>query len=148
MPPKKAIIIGAGIAGIATAIRLAVKGYIVEVYEANSYPGGKLAEINQDGFRFDAGPSLLTMPQYIDELFELAGKDPSPFFSCRKLDVICKYFYEDGSRLTTFADTDRFIEEIERLTGEGEAAKKYLANSNRIYGLSSKAFLEQSLRRL
>jgi phytoene dehydrogenase-like protein len=63
MPQQKAVIIGAGIAGIVTAIRLAVKGYVVEVYEANSYPGGKLAEIEQHGYRFDAGPSLFTMPQ-------------------------------------------------------------------------------------
>jgi phytoene desaturase len=148
MPQKKAIIIGAGIAGIAAAIRLAVKGYRVEVFEANSCPGGKLAEIKQDGFRFDAGPSLLTMPQYIDELFELADKDPSLFFRYRKLDVVCKYFYEDGSRLTAFADSAKFIDEVERLTGEGEATKRYLANSKRIYGLSSKVFLEQSLQRL
>ncbi|HEY0246310.1 MAG TPA: FAD-dependent oxidoreductase, partial [Mucilaginibacter sp.] len=79
MPDKKVLIIGAGIAGIATAIRLAVKGYRVEVFEANNYPGGKLSELKQDGFRFDAGPSLLTMPQYIDELFTLAGKRPSDY---------------------------------------------------------------------
>ena len=70
---SKALIIGAGIAGIATAIRLAVKGYDVHIFEANSYPGGKLSEIEHDGYRFDAGPSLFTMPQYVDELFELAG---------------------------------------------------------------------------
>ena len=88
----KAIIIGAGIAGIATAIRLAVKGYTVEVFEANGYPGGKIAEIKKDGFRFDAGPSLLTMPQYVDELFELAGKDPKQFFTYQKLETLCNYF--------------------------------------------------------
>ncbi|MES2810551.1 MAG: NAD(P)-binding protein, partial [Bacteroidota bacterium] len=53
MSSKKAVIIGAGIAGIAAAIRLAVKGYVVEVFEANATPGGKLAEIHQDKFRFD-----------------------------------------------------------------------------------------------
>jgi phytoene dehydrogenase-like protein len=78
--PQKTIVIGAGIAGIATAIRLAVKGWKVDVYEANSYPGGKLSEIEQQGYRFDAGPSLFTMPQYVDELFELAGKKPSDYF--------------------------------------------------------------------
>src|ERR1700744_5454674 len=105
---KKAIIIGAGIAGIATAIRLAVKGYAVEVFEANSYSGGKLSEIEKDGFRFDAGPSLLTMPQYIDELFKLAGKEPSDYFRYQKLEILCKYFYEDGSLLTAFAETTQF----------------------------------------
>ena len=63
-------IIGAGIAGIATSIRLAAKGHEVTVFEANAYPGGKLSEIRMQGYRFDAGPSLFTMPQYVEELFE------------------------------------------------------------------------------
>jgi len=148
MPAKKALIIGAGIAGIATAIRLAVKGYQVEVFEANNYPGGKLSEIKQDGFRFDAGPSLLTMPQYVDELFELAGKDPAQFFSYQKLDTICQYFYEDGSRLTAFADKEKFISDVERLTRQGSALRKHLDNSSRIYEISNPVFLERSLQRL
>jgi phytoene dehydrogenase-like protein len=57
-PMPKAIVIGAGIAGLASAVRLAIKGYTVEVFEANSYPGGKLSEFSSNGFRFDAGPSL------------------------------------------------------------------------------------------
>ena len=136
MPAKKALIIGAGIAGIATAIRLAIKGYMVEVFEANDYPGGKLAEFKQDGFRFDAGPSLLTMPQYIDELFTLAGKDPSKYFLYQKLDIICKYFYEDGSRLTAYADEEKFVREVDQLTGEGKALHQYIKNSSRIYLIS------------
>lgn len=59
---KHILIIGSGIAGIATSIRLAWAGYRVSVYEANAYPGGKLSEINANGFRFDAGPSLFTCP--------------------------------------------------------------------------------------
>ncbi|MDD4087681.1 MAG: oleate hydratase, partial [Bacteroidales bacterium] len=69
---KQAVIIGAGIAGIASAIRLSVKGYQVTVFEANDYAGGKLTAFEQDGYRFDAGPSLFTMPHYVDALFALA----------------------------------------------------------------------------
>ena len=148
MPAKKALIIGAGIAGIATAIRLAIKGYMVEVFEANDYPGGKLAEFKQDGFRFDAGPSLLTMPQYIDELFTLAGKDPSKYFLYQKLDIICKYFYEDGSRLTAYADEEKFVREVDQLTGEGKALHQYIKNSSRIYELTNHLFLQRSLDQL
>ena len=148
MPAKKALIIGAGIAGIAAAIRLAVKGYAVEVFEANDYPGGKLAEIKQDGFRFDAGPSLLTMPQYVDELFKLAGKDPSQYFSYQKLNIICKYFYEDGSRLTAYADKEKFVNEVEKLTGEGKALRQYTKKSSRIYELTDHLFLQKSLDQL
>ena len=144
----KALIIGAGIAGIATAIRLSVKGYAVEVFEANEYPGGKLTEIKQDGFRFDAGPSLLTMPQYIDELFRLAGKEPSQFFNYQKLDIICKYFYEDNSLITAYADEKKFINEVDQLTGEGEALQQYIKKSGRIYELTDHVFLQRSLDQL
>jgi phytoene desaturase len=148
MLQKKAVIIGAGIAGIATAIRLAVKGYNVEVFEANDCAGGKLSEFEQGGFRFDAGPSLFTMPQYVEELFELAGKKPSQYFRYQKLDTLCQYFYEGGSRLTAYADQQKFINEVEELTDDGDAIRKHLENSSRIYQISRPIFLEQSLHRL
>lgn len=147
--PKKTLIIGAGVAGIATAIRLAVKGYEVEVYEANNYPGGKLHQFEQDGYRFDAGPSLFTMPLYVDELFELTGKTPSDYFRYQKLDPVCKYFYEDGTRLTAYADHNRFGSEVQAQTGEPAAAvKQYFENSSRIYNITNHVFLERSLHRL
>ena len=101
----------------------------MEVFEANAYPGGKLCEFKKDGYRFDAGPSLLTMPQYIDELFELAGKDPAQYFSYQKLDITCKYFYADGSKLTAYADAQKFDQEVANLTGE--SVTKHRVNSSR-----------------
>jgi phytoene desaturase len=149
MPKNKALIIGAGIAGIASAIRLAVKGYEVDVFEANSYPGGKLSEFEKDGFRFDAGPSLLTMPQYIDELFILAEKQPSDYFNYQKLDVVCNYFYEDGSHLKAYANEDKFAAEISSVTGEQESAiKKYTNNSRKLYNITNHVFLARSLHQL
>ncbi|MCC8410350.1 phytoene desaturase [Mucilaginibacter sp. UR6-1] len=149
MPQPKAIIIGAGIAGIATAIRLAIKGYAVAIYEANAYPGGKLAEFEQQGYRFDAGPSLFTMPQYIDELFVLAGKDPRRYFNYQQLDTVCNYFYEDGTRLSAYADSGKFVDELSARTGEQAAnIRKYAANSRRIYDITNHVFLERSLHRL
>ncbi|MCC8427275.1 1-hydroxycarotenoid 3,4-desaturase CrtD [Mucilaginibacter sp. UR6-11] len=145
MSSKKAVIIGAGIAGIATAVRLAVKGYTVEVFEANATPGGKLAEVKKDNFRFDAGPSLLTMPQYIDELFALAGKEAPQYFQYQKLDIICKYFYEDGTRLTAYAAEDKFAAEIVNHIGEPVASvKKQTANSARLYELTNPVFLQRA----
>ena len=149
MPQQKAIIIGAGIAGIATAIRLAVKGYAVEVFEANNYPGGKLSEFMQDGCRFDAGPSLFTMPQYIDELFQLAGKNPADYFTYQKLDITCQYFYEDGTRISAYADEAKFINELVTKTGEpANNINKHIANGRTIYNITNHVFLERSLHRL
>ena len=149
MPAKKVLIIGAGIAGIAAAIRLAVKGYAVDVFEANSYPGGKLSVVEQKGYRFDAGPSLLTMPHYIDELFLLAGKTPSDYFTYQKLETVCKYFYADGTVLNAFADTGKFIAEAAAVTGEPEKAiTRHIANSAKIYNITDTVFLQGSLHRL
>jgi len=142
----KAIIIGAGIAGIATAIRLKIKGYDVEVFEANTYAGGKLSEFSQDGFRFDAGPSLLTMPQYIDELFSLAGRNPKDYFEYQQLPIICQYFYPDGSKITAWADQDKFVEELSKATVEPkENLIRGIENSAKIYRATHEVFLESSL---
>ncbi|TWR26481.1 phytoene desaturase [Mucilaginibacter pallidiroseus] len=149
MAKQKALIVGAGIAGIATAIRLAVKGYDVEVFEANAYPGGKLSEIETNGYRFDAGPSLFTMPQYVDELFTLADKNPSDYFAYQKLDVVCKYFYPDGTRLNAYAETKAFAKEIEEKTSEpAQALVNFLAYSRDIYSITNHVFLERSLHQL
>ena len=77
---QNAFVIGSGIAGIASSIRLAVKGYHVTVFESNDVLGGKLGELKSHGFRFDTGPSLFTLPYLVDELFVLAGKNPADFF--------------------------------------------------------------------
>jgi phytoene dehydrogenase-like protein len=111
---KKAIIIGSGIAGIASAIRLQNKGYVVQVIEKNAYPGGKLTQLKGNGFRFDAGPSLFTMPNLVTELFEISGKNPSDYFNFDKLDVLCNYFYEDGTRISANSDIHIFADEIEK----------------------------------
>ncbi|RNL54937.1 1-hydroxycarotenoid 3,4-desaturase CrtD [Pedobacter jejuensis] len=146
---RKAIVIGAGVAGIASAIRMAVKGYNVGVFESNSYAGGKLSEINLESFRFDAGPSLFTMPQYVDELFTLAGKNPKDYFEYEKLEEICRYFYEDGLKLTAFADATKFGEELAKNTNSNSAEiDNFLKKSKTIYDITHKVFLERTLHKV
>lgn len=142
----KAGIVGAGIAGIATSIRLACQGYEVDVFEANDYPGGKLTRFEQEGFQFDAGPSLFTMPFLVDELFTLAGKEPRHYFNYERLPIVCNYFYEDGTRLNAFADHKTFAQEVERkLKVPADQVAQHLQNSAEIYAHTHKVFMEQSL---
>ncbi|MEI9957947.1 MAG: oleate hydratase [Ferruginibacter sp.] len=115
---KNAIIIGSGIAGIATAIRLAVQGYAVTVYEKNNYPGGKLSAFKKDGFHFDAGPSLFTQPKNVEELFELAGEPIEDYFKYQPVDIACKYFYENGKIVNAFTNAANFAQELEEKLGE------------------------------
>lgn len=151
---QTAAIIGAGIAGIASAIRLAVKGYAVEVFEANAYPGGKLSTFDLDApagrgvYRFDAGPSLFTMPHLIDELFRLAGRNPADYFQYVTLAETCRYFWDDGTRLTAWADHDRFGREVEDVLGEpSEHLHAHLRDSARKYDVTEKLFLNRSLHK-
>ncbi len=151
---KTAAVIGAGIAGIASAIRLAVKGYAVDVFEANAYPGGKLSTFDleaPDGrgvYRFDAGPSLFTMPHLVDELFQLAGKNPADYFQYVTLAETCRYFWDDGTRLTAWADQDRFGREVEQVLDEpAEHLHAHLRDSARKYDVTEKLFLHRSLHR-
>lgn len=146
---KTAAVVGAGIAGIASAIRLANKGYQVKVFETNAYPGGKLSEISGEGYRFDAGPSLFTMPHFIDELFELSGKDPRAYFNYSPLDIVCKYFYEDGTILRAFSDSQKFAQEAAQYTQDDpQTILNFLKKSQEKYELTSEVFLHNSLHRL
>ncbi len=143
---QTAAIIGSGMAGLAAAIRLALQGYAVTVFEANSYPGGKVTELHAKGYRFDAGPSLFTLPQLVDELFELAGKDPRQYFQYKQLPVITKYFYPDGTIINAYKEPIDFAQEIQRQTGEPtESVLRFLAKSKELYDLTAHIFLFASL---
>lgn len=148
MQNKKAIIIGSGVAGLAVAIRLRLQGFDVVVYEKNSYPGGKLHAFKKDGFCFDAGPSLFTQPQNIEELFSLAGEPTEKYFSYQPVTVACKYFYENGKTVQAYADTKAFAEELHQQLNESpEAVTGYLQQSEKVYDKIGTIFLNHSLHK-
>ena len=146
---KKAIIIGSGVGGLATALRLKAQGLDVLVFENNSYPGGKLSSFNLGQYRFDAGPSLLTMPHYIDELFELFNENPKDYFNYKRKDISCKYFWEDKTVLNAYSDKKKFINEINKvLKVDKNIVTKYLLKAKKKYDLTKNIFLEQSLHKI
>lgn len=141
-------IIGSGIAGIAASIRLAAKGYKVYVHENNSYPGGKLTAFTSNGYRFDAGPSLFTMPFLVDELFEIAGKHPKKFFNYTKLDVACHYFWEDGVNLRSYTNANTFAKEVENKLGvDQKILLNHLKDSAMLYEYTADLFMKKSLHK-
>lgn len=139
---EQAAVIGAGIGGLAAAIRLAIKGYETHIFEKNSENGGKIGELHLDGCRFDTGPSLFTLPGLVDELFSLAGEDPRDHFSYMPLDSSCRYFWDDGTLLNAWTDRNRFAEEAERVTGEPrENVLGFLDECAELYHLTSGIFI-------
>ncbi len=149
MPKKNIIIIGSGVAGLATALRLSHAGYQVRVFESNNHVGGKMSEIRHDGYRFDTGPSLFTMPQLIDELIAMGDDCSSSFFEYLKIDITCRYFFNDGVILNAYSDTDKFVQEVSLKTKtENWVIIKYLKYIEFVYKATSKIFIEKSLHKL
>ncbi len=148
MHVKRAIIIGSGVGGLATATRLAVQGYKVTVFEKNSYPGGKLSAFEKDGFQFDAGPSLFIQPQNIEELFQLANEPIEKYFTYQPVDIACKYFYENGKVVRAFTDQQLFATELqEQLNESPSSLSSYLNRSEKVYDRIGSIFLNHSLHK-
>jgi phytoene desaturase len=127
---KKILVIGAGLGGLAAAIRLARAGHAVEVWEKNGEAGGKLKEVCADGFRWDTGPSLLTMPHVLRELFASAGERIEDHLELIRLESACRYFWTDG---TTIDEDAAFWQRPE--------IAKFLSYARGIYELSGEAYL-------
>ena len=141
-------IIGAGIGGIATAVRLAARGHTVEVFEANAQAGGKLSQFDLGDFRFDAGPSLFTMPQYVEELFAVAGENAADYFTYERIPIVCHYFWNDKQTLLAHADPSDFSDEAATVLGvPAQVVADFLKRSRLKYHLTGRIFLEHSLHR-
>lgn len=142
-------IIGSGVAGLASAVRMACRGYEVEVWERNEYPGGKLSEFQLGEYRFDAGPSLFTMPKYVEAIFELAGESCADHFEYERLDVVCNYFWEDGTTISAYANPEKFSDELEKKLGvPKKVLGDVLKDSRRKYDIAGEIFLEKSLHKI
>lgn len=145
---KNVVVIGAGMGGLAVAIRLAAKGHRVTVFERNEGPGGKLSFFEQDGFAFDAGPSLFTQPQNLEDIFRAAGEPIEAYLTYRKVPVACHYFWEDGSHVKAHTDKHQFAAELERQLGEDPAViVRYLQNAEKAYEHIGRIFLDHSLHK-
>jgi phytoene desaturase len=150
-------IIGAGIGGLAAAVRMASKGHEVTVFEANAYPGGKLSEFTlytegpdseKAAYRFDAGPSLFTMPQYVEDLFEAANEPMTDYFQYEKQDIVCQYFWDDNTRLTAWADKEKLTQEIEnQLFVDKKNIDAIFQSAALKYDMAGSIFLENSLHK-
>jgi phytoene desaturase len=144
---KKAIVIGSGIGGVAASIRLARKGYSVKVFEASDNPGGKLSQFKMGEYRFDRGPSLFTLPQYVEELFSLCEENMSDHFSYSELPILCKYFYPDGFTFEAKGNREENIKALAESFKEDEnKVRTFFKEAEFIYETTAPLFLERPLR--
>jgi phytoene desaturase len=146
---QRAVVIGAGVGGMATAIRLAHQGFSVSIYEASAQCGGKLSQKQLGQYRFDLGPSLFTLPELVRELFELCGEDFDAHFPLEKLDPVAHYFWEDGVVLKANSNPELWVDQIATHLGESkDRVQHYFDQAGWIYETTRPVFLESSLRRL
>jgi phytoene desaturase len=122
----RTVVVGAGLAGLSTAIHLAAAGREVVVVEAEAVPGGRCGTVAAGGYRFDTGPSVLTMPEVVRATVGAAGEELEDWLELRALDPIYRLTFHDGSRLDVVAGAERMAAEVERLAGPEEAGR-YLA---------------------
>jgi len=111
---KKAVVIGSGFGGLSAAVRLLARGYKVTVAERLDQPGGRARVFEQDGFRFDAGPTIITAPFLFEELWALAGERLSDDIELVSLDPFYRIRFHDGEHFDYSGDRDRMREEISR----------------------------------
>ncbi len=139
---KKVIVIGGGVGGLCGAIRLAKLGFDVHLYEKNEHLGGKMGQIKQNGFTFDTGPTLVTMPFVIEDLFNFVDSDINQYIKLVPIDPICRYFFKgkkpfDAS--SCFETMQNNIKEV--FNAETENYSNFLKYTKSIYKHTADVFI-------
>lgn len=114
---KPVIVIGSGFAGLAAAVRMRALGYNVTLLEARDQPGGRAGVFLRDGYSFDAGPTVITAPYLLDELFDLVGRDSRDYFEIVPVDPFYRIEFADGSRFDYVGEEERLLANIRELSG-------------------------------
>ncbi|MBU6347973.1 MAG: phytoene desaturase [Actinomycetales bacterium] len=141
------VIVGAGLAGLSAAMRLAGAGRKVTVLERESIPGGRAGRINDQGYGFDTGPTVLTMPDLIADAFDCLGEEMSDWLTLEPVDPLYRAFYHDGSVLNVFADVQQMADEISQVIGPKEAAGylKYVDFVSDLYRYEMRNFIDRNI---
>lgn len=136
------IVIGGGIGGMSAAIRLRVAGHTVTILEKNPIVGGKMYQLEQDGFRFDTGPSVITMRHVFEDLFTVAGRDLSDYLTLEAVEPMTRYFYPDGYVLDATSDLSKMAQQIEDIEERDVAGYlRYLAYAAQIHRITGDVFI-------
>lgn len=139
----KVAVIGGGLGGLAAACSLAARGYEVDLFERNQWSGGKAAVLEQGGFRFDMGPTILTLPSVLRRIFAEAGQSLESHLDLVRLDPQWRSFFDDGSRLDLDQDVQAMVARLRQLQsvpGTAEGYEKFMQLSARLNDISQRYF--------
>lgn len=146
---KKVLIIGSGIGGLSTAVRLLSKGYDVEILEKQDKIGGKVNQINESGHKFDLTATIIMNPNIYKELFSYANKDYSEYIEMVRVDPIYRVNYYDGSSYDFYSDDNKNISTLERIEDNSSIGyMKCVSKSYEKYKIINSNFLEKPMNNL
>jgi phytoene desaturase len=146
-PSQKVVVVGAGLAGLSAALRLAGAGREVTVIERESVPGGRNGLLNKDGYAFDTGPTVLTMPSLIQDAFSAVGEDMKDWLELMPVSPLYRAFYADGSQIDVHADTAAMEQEIREKVSATEAAgyRDYVDFVTKLYKYEMNDFIDRNI---
>jgi phytoene desaturase len=146
-PSQKVVVVGAGLAGLSAALRLAGAGRDVTVIERESVPGGRNGLLKKDGYSFDTGPSVLTMPSLIQDAFSAVGEDMKDWLELMPVSPLYRAFYADGSQIDVHADTATMEQEIREKVSAKEAAgyRDYVDFVTKLYKYEMNDFIDRNI---
>ncbi len=141
------VIVGAGLGGLSTAMRLAAAGRAVTVLEREATPGGRAGLWEVDGHKFDTGPTVLTMPNLIDDVFACLGEKTSDWLALQPVSPLYRTYYPDGSRLDVHSDPHQMAAEIETQIGSDEAGNylRFVEYVSKLYELEMADFIDRNI---
>jgi diapolycopene oxygenase len=143
---KSVLIIGGGLGGLSAAISLAQNGYKVALYEQNAHLGGKLNQLDQGGFRFDLGPSILTMPHLFEKLFNASGCSMADYIGIIRLDHEWRSFFTDGTVIDLYGDLEIMNRKNPSLNSQDMSEYQHLLDyAHRLYDLTDKGYFAKGL---
>lgn len=146
--PARIGVIGGGLGGLAAACTLAARGYAVTLFERNSWLGGKAAVLDSDGFRFDMGPTILTVPSVLKRIFAEAGERLEDNLELVRLDPQWRSFFHDGSTLDLVSNCNemkRILHEFSSDPACADGYEKFLLLSERLHSISDRYFFWKSI---
>ncbi len=146
-PSQKVVVVGAGLAGLSAALRLAGAGRDVTVIERETVPGGRNGLLNKDGYAFDTGPTVLTMPSLIQDAFSAVGEDMKDWLELMPVSPLYRAFYADGSQIDVHADTAAMEQEIREKVSATEAAgyRDYVDFVTKLYKYEMNDFIDRNI---
>lgn len=145
---KKVVIIGAGTAGLAAGVRLAAKGFKVEIYEKNDKIGGRMNQIEQDGFKFDVGPTIIMMRELYEDVFKASGVDPLDYLDFSRIEPMFETIFSDGTSINATSDLVSLTRDNESISEKDALGyMKYLADVYQRYLVAKNHFIDRSFRK-